>query len=133
MKALFGALVLALCAGVVVIAQVKAQRPDSSSGSGKHQGPRFDAAGFIKDYDKNGDGKLSKDELPERMQVLMDRADANKDGFLDRSELMRYAQQQSMRGPGGPGGGPGRGFIPRGGGPGPDGDRGPDRDDRPGR
>ena len=52
--------------------------------------------------DKNGDTKLSKDELPERMQSLLDRADPNKDGFVDKDELTRLAEQQAGRrqGPG---------------------------------
>jgi len=54
--------------------------------------------------DKNGDSKLSKDELPERMQALMGRADTNKDGFLDKAELTELATQQMRRNPGGPGG-----------------------------
>jgi Ca2+-binding EF-hand superfamily protein len=80
-------------------------------------------------FDKNGDGKLSKDELPERMQALLDRADANKDGFVDKAELTKHAEQQARRGQGdGP---QGRGaFIPRDGGPG-DGERpGQDREYR---
>ncbi len=60
-------------------------------------------------FDKNGDGKLSKEELPERMQVLLDRADANKDGFVDRAELTTIAEQAVRRTPNegtpGPGGG----------------------------
>lgn len=66
-------------------------------------------------FDKNGDGKLSKSELPERMQGLLDRADANKDGEIDKGELTKHAQQQSGRSPGfGPGAGPGRGGFPGG-------------------
>jgi Ca2+-binding EF-hand superfamily protein len=64
-------------------------------------------------FDKNGDGKLSKDEFPERMQNLLDRADANKDGFVDRDELAGLAQQQAGRG-GGPGPDAGRGGAPPG-------------------
>jgi Ca2+-binding EF-hand superfamily protein len=63
-------------------------------------------------FDKNSDGKLSKDELPERMQPLVERADANKDGFVDRAELTTFAEQAARQGPGnsGPdGGGPRRG------------------------
>jgi hypothetical protein len=61
-------------------------------------------------FDKDGDGKLSKAELPERLKVLMDRADANKDGFLDRNELTAYARGRDRGGPGaGPGGPEGRG------------------------
>jgi Ca2+-binding EF-hand superfamily protein len=38
-------------------------------------------------FDKNGDGKLSKAELPERMHGMFDRGDANKDGFLTKTEI----------------------------------------------
>ena len=56
-------------------------------------------------FDKNGDGKLSKDELPERMQGMLARGDSNKDGFLSPDEIrtMAAAQQQTQGGPG-PGG-----------------------------
>lgn len=36
--------------------------------------------------DKNGDGKVAKDELPEQMQGFFDRMDSNKDGFVDKAE-----------------------------------------------
>ncbi len=55
-------------------------------------------------FDKNGDGKLTRDELPERMQSLFDRADANKDGVIDNAELTAVATQQSGRNSGGRGG-----------------------------
>jgi hypothetical protein len=69
-------------------------------------------------FDKNGDGKVSKAELPERLQNLMATGDTNKDGFLDKAELTRIAEQRAggrggpggfggPNGPGGPGG-PGR-------------------------
>jgi hypothetical protein len=64
-------------------------------------------------FDKNGDGKLAKDELPERMQILMDRADANKDGFVDKAELTTFAEQAARRNPGDAGPGPGGGTDPR--------------------
>ena len=38
----------------------------------------------MKKYDKNGDGKLSRDEIP---AALLDRLDANKDGFVTEDEL----------------------------------------------
>jgi Ca2+-binding EF-hand superfamily protein len=37
--------------------------------------------------DANKDGKLSKDEAPERMKENFDRLDRNKDGFIERDEL----------------------------------------------
>ena len=82
-------------------------------------------------FDRNGDGKLARDELPERMRGLLERADANKDGFVDKDELARLAEQQAGRGQGsGPGRGEGRGgFTPREGGRGPGGGRGQDHED----
>ncbi|MFO0909647.1 MAG: EF-hand domain-containing protein [Isosphaeraceae bacterium] len=61
-------------------------------------------------FDKNKDGKLAKEELPERLQGLLDRADTNKDGFIDRDELTTLARQRAG---GGPGRGPGGGFRGR--------------------
>jgi hypothetical protein len=64
-------------------------------------------------FDKNGDGKLSKDELPTGIQTLVERADANKDGFVDRAELTTFAEQAARRNQANPspnpdGGGPRR-------------------------
>jgi len=53
-------------------------------------------------FDKNKDGKLSKDEVPERMQGIFARADADKDGFLTREEVVKATASQERRGPGGP-------------------------------
>jgi hypothetical protein len=36
----------------------------------------------------DGDGRIARDELPERMETLINRGDANKDGFLARDEVM---------------------------------------------
>ncbi len=64
-------------------------------------------------YDKNSDGKLSKEELPERIQSLIVRADADKDGFASKAELEQMIASQgdaAGEGPRGPGGrGPGGG------------------------
>ena len=55
-------------------------------------------------FDKNGDGKITKDELPERMHVLIEEGDRNGDGALDREELRRLAERRAgpPRGPGNP-------------------------------
>jgi Ca2+-binding EF-hand superfamily protein len=39
--------------------------------------------------DKNGDGKLSNDEMPRHLAHLLNTADTNSDGELDRAELTR--------------------------------------------
>jgi EF hand len=42
-------------------------------------------------FDKNKDGKITKDELPERMHHRVDLGDTNKDGALDKEEIMKLA------------------------------------------
>lgn len=43
--------------------------------------------------DANGDGKLSKDELPERMQRAFERLDKNSDGSIDADELKQMRRR----------------------------------------
>jgi hypothetical protein len=58
-------------------------------------------------FDKNKDGKVTKDELPERMQFLIELGDLNNDGALDRDEIKKLVTSRSTA--------PGE-FGPRGGG-----------------
>jgi Ca2+-binding EF-hand superfamily protein len=57
-------------------------------------------------FDANGDGKLSRSELPERFQGIFDRGDEDKDGFLTSEEIRKVAagrpapQQEQGRGEG---------------------------------
>ena len=57
-------------------------------------------------FDKDKDGKLSPAELPDRMRALIDRADTNKDGVLDKAELTEYARRQQRPMPAPPAGNP---------------------------
>ncbi len=56
--------------------------------------------------DADQDGKLSKSELPERLQPMLERSDRNKDGALDREEVMAMARERMGQGQPGPGQGP---------------------------
>jgi CubicO group peptidase (beta-lactamase class C family) len=57
-------------------------RIGTSGGGGESTGGGM--SGLMKKYDKNGDGKLSRDEIP---AALSDRLDVNKDGFVTEDEL----------------------------------------------
>jgi Ca2+-binding EF-hand superfamily protein len=51
--------------------------------------------GLIKRLDRDGDGKLSKAEAPERMRENFSRIDRNNDGQIDERELGAVARRQS--------------------------------------
>lgn len=63
---------------------------------------------ILQQFDKNGDGKLQKDELPRLLQDRFEELDTNKDGALDQSELKeimprlirRMQQERAQAGPG---------------------------------
>ena len=70
------------------------------------------AGGFmsrIMSNDANGDGKVSREEAPERLQQRFDNIDTNGDGYLEESELQQMMQRfgnRQGRAPGNPGGSP---------------------------
>ncbi len=54
-------------------------------------------AGRLRDRDVNGDGRISRDEVPERMGRIFGRLDANGDGFIDEDELEGMASGMRMQ------------------------------------
>lgn len=76
-------------------------------GRGRSGRPSMDLMSF----DKDGDGKVSKDEAPEQMQSFFDRIDADADGFIDASEIETMRRNRPAGG-GPSGGGSGRGGPP---------------------
>ncbi|HUY31623.1 MAG TPA: HlyD family efflux transporter periplasmic adaptor subunit [Pirellulales bacterium] len=77
-----------------------AGRGPGGGGGGQRKLPAF------KDLDKDGDGKISKEENP---SPWFDRQDANADGFVDRKEFKesmdQFQKMMKQRGMGGQGGG----------------------------
>ncbi len=100
----------ALFAGFVLAGPSLAQPPGQKKGFS--QGPAQPARISVEDvierimaFDKNKDGKVTRDELPERMHHLIKLGDTNKDGALDRSEIRTLATKLAAA-PEGFGGGP---------------------------
>ncbi len=77
--------------------------PAGPGGPGKGAGERGGMS--LSQLDKDGDGKIAKEELPEPMQAYFDMIDANSDGFVDASEMAKARQRRGNSG-GGSGGGP---------------------------
>jgi Ca2+-binding EF-hand superfamily protein len=77
--------------------------PPGGPGGRREEGPSGpspdEVVKQLLEFDKNGDGQLSKAELPERMQGLFARGDANKDGVLSKDELRKIAEAQSANAP----------------------------------
>ena len=65
-------------------------RGDAGGGPPGKRPDRAGEGGFdMMQFDKNGDGQVTKEELPERMQPMFDGLDKNQDGVLEASEMVR--------------------------------------------
>jgi Ca2+-binding EF-hand superfamily protein len=69
----------------------------------KAAGPEQIIEFMLQRFDRNKDGKLSKDECPPRIAENFERFDANKNGQLEKEELLSMARRFP---PGGDGKGP---------------------------
>ncbi|MCH8149450.1 MAG: EF-hand domain-containing protein, partial [Planctomycetes bacterium] len=82
------------------------RRGRRNRGAGGGRGGRnFDPAEFFKRQDADGDGKLSGDEISERMRGRVDQMDTDKDGAITLEEF-RKGMSRGGRGRGGRGGSP---------------------------
>jgi len=64
--------------------------------------PKAEADATVKtlmEFDLNGDGALTKDELPERMQNVITRADSDGNGVATRDELMAMTLKEAAPAP----------------------------------
>jgi hypothetical protein len=52
----------------------------------------------VMSFDKNKDGKVTKEELPDRLHYLIELGDTNKDGALTREELKAIATKINLPG-----------------------------------
>jgi hypothetical protein len=68
-------------------------------GRGPRGVPVEDLVERVMAFDKNGDGKVTREELPERMHHLLELGDTNKDGALDKEELKKLAEKLRQEGP----------------------------------
>ncbi len=94
-------LIVLLAGGLVCTAATAwGQPPDRSERPASGSGGVDAFVERMMKFDKNGDGKLTKDEITdERLQSLFERADANHDGVLTADELKEfYATKQSAGG-----------------------------------
>jgi hypothetical protein len=112
-----------LLSGCLAAITIAAQPPGDAPGPPRGQVPAGDIVDRLMAFDKDGDGKLTKAELTDqRLHRFFDRADADQDGSVTRSELNvllvreRAAARKGSSGFGRSGGGP-PGFGGPGGGP----------------
>ena len=75
--------------------------PPPPPGGGDGGDPKAFVESFLR-FDKDGDGKVTARELPERMARAIEQGDANKDGALDRPEIEALARRPPPRRPPGP-------------------------------
>jgi Ca2+-binding EF-hand superfamily protein len=87
--------VVVLLGGLLVAQNDK--RDESKKDDKKAGRPLVDVAAFLREYDRDKDGSLTKEEMPDWLHYNFARLDANKDGKISKDELekgMAYLQQR---------------------------------------
>lgn len=83
---------LNVSAVLLMAASLTLAQPPGGRGPGEGPDSNLDR---MFNHDKNEDGKLGKDEVPERLQAIFARADRDEDGFLNKEEVRAYFQSQT--------------------------------------
>ena len=97
---------LNVSAVVLATASLTLAQPPDGGGPGQGDGPDSNVDRMF-NHDVNDDGKLGKDEVPERLQGIFTRADKDEDGFLNKDEVRAYFQTREEGQDGGRGEGRG--------------------------
>ncbi len=76
------------------------EAPEEATAEGDEEGNEAKARAekLIRYLDKDGDGRLSPEEAPRRIQNFFDRVDASGDGYLDAAELGALLERLGGRG-----------------------------------
>jgi len=92
--------------GAISLDELKAAFKKRAEKGGKGKGGKGKPTPekFIKRFDKDGNGTISKGELPEKMQQRFDKIDQNGDGAIDIAEIKKMMERHAERGGKGPGG-----------------------------
>ncbi len=81
-----------------------AQDPPPADGGRNNRGPRRPSEDMLKKYDKDGDGKLSEDEMKAmreaREKEMLEKYDADKDRKLNEEERKKMEAENPRRGGG---------------------------------
>src|SRR4051794_18760186 len=72
---------------------------DAVQGRGQGQARPEAVVARLMSFDMNHDGRVTRTELPERMQALLVRGDVTKDEALDGAEVLRLAQGPPAQAP----------------------------------
>lgn len=89
------------------------QRPDAPEEQRRQrpgQPGGVDREAMFQRMDRNSDGKITKDEFPERATRMLEAADTNQDGVVTKEEFVAFQPRRPDR-PRGPGMGPGAALL----------------------